>query len=378
MQLATFHYTEQGWSTTPFPDLDSDQTMIIVFGASTFYSDDAPLRELRASYPASHFIGCSTAGEIFQDAIHDQSLAVAVLAFEHTRLASARAEVAQATDSYEAGRKLATELYDGELQSLFVLSEGVTVNGSELVRGLNSVLPPNIVVTGGLAGDGDQFERTWVLGDGRPEQGIVVAVGMYGDRVRITHGSQGGWEIFGPERLVTHARENILYELDGQPALQLYKEYLGEQASELPASAMRFPLALRRAADDEAQIVRTILAVDEETQSLTFAGDIPQGHLAQLMKASFYGLIDGAIGAAAMASPNIAAPENSLAIAISCVGRRLVLGEYTEEELEAALEVLPPGIRQIGFYSYGEISPYAPGYCDLHNQTMTLTTIGES
>jgi hypothetical protein len=60
------------------------------------------------------------------------------------------------------------------------------------------------------------------------------------------------------------------------------------------------------------------------------------------------------------------------------VGRRLVLGSRTEEEIEATLEVLPKGTQQIGFYSYGEISPYTAGTCDLHNQTMTLTTLSEA
>jgi hypothetical protein len=125
--------------------------------------------------------------------------------------------------------------------------------------------------------------------------------------------------------------------------------------------------------------VRTVLAVDEQRQSMTFAGDIPQGSRAQLMRANFDRLIQGASDAATLAgAARDVRDGETLAIAISCVGRRLVLGERTEEEVEATLDVLPPGSRQIGFYSYGEISPYAKGPCDLHNQTMTLTTIAEA
>jgi hypothetical protein len=194
--------------------------------------------------------------------------------------------------------------------------------------------------------------------------------------VRIGHGSKGGWDIFGLERRVSRSEGNILYELDGKPALQLYKEYLGDLASGLPATALRFPLALRAHAADEKRIVRTILSVDEWNQSMTFAGDIPAGSLAQLMRANFDRLIEGASQAALMTRRHsVTSPP--LSIAISCVGRRLVLGEQAEEELEAALEMLPEGTQQVGFYSYGEISPYASGHCDLHNQTMTLTTIAE-
>jgi hypothetical protein len=247
------------------------------------------------------------------------------------------------------------------------------------VRGLNAILPSSVVVTGGLAGDGDRFERTWVIRDGIPHSGFVSAIGFYGERLRIGYGSKGGWDIFGPERLVTRAERSILYELDGKPALELYKKYLGDRAAGLPATALLFPLALRADSSDEKRIVRTILAVDETTQSMTFAGDIPQGYLAQLMKANFDRLVDGAAGAALMVREHQqeAPADPVLAIAISCVGRRLVLGEHTEDELEATLDGLPEGTQQIGFYSYGEIAPYGTGHCDLHNQTMTLTTISE-
>jgi len=251
------------------------------------------------------------------------------------------------------------------------------VNGTELVRGLSSVLPSSVVVTGGLAGDGDRFVRTWVIVDGMPRSGFASAVGFYGEQIRIGHGSKGGWDIFGPERIVTRSKGNELYELDGRPALELYKEYLGERASGLPATGLLFPLALRSDPSRSEQIVRTILAVDEDQQSMTFAGDIPQGSRAQLMKANFDRLVEGAFAAALMTKDGDGRSEPKLAIAISCVGRRLVLGERAEEEVEATLEALPKGTQQIGFYSYGEISPVANGRCDLHNQTMTLTVISE-
>jgi hypothetical protein len=215
--------------------------------------------------------------------------------------------------------------------------------------------------------------------NGSARSNVVCAAGLYGDRVTIGHGSRGGWDNFGPERLVTRSRGNVLFELDGRPALQLYKEYLGELASGLPSTGLLFPLALRANATDEKSLVRTILAVDEARQSMTFAGDMPEGALARLMRANFDRLIDGASEAASLAgNPHVGHADETLAIAISCVGRRLVLGERAEEEIEATLEMLPADTRQIGFYSYGEISPYAQGSCDLHNQTMTLTTIRES
>jgi hypothetical protein len=230
------------------------------------------------------------------------------------------------------------------------------------------------VVTGGLAGDGARFARTWVLSDGKPEANMVVAVGLYGDRVRVTHGSEGGWDPFGPERLVTASAGNVLHSLDGRPALALYKDYLGDRAAGLPGSALLFPLSLRDSKSGANRVVRTVLSVDETTQSLTFAGDIPTGHYARLMRANFDRLILGAQSAGVASFASHEGP--ALSIAISCVGRRLVLGERTEEETEATLVL--PGTTQVGFYSYGEISPHASGRCDLHNQTMTLTVVSET
>ena len=378
MDVTTISFDGKAW-TDAFPQLDSERTMVLVFGAPELASaHDEALAKLTAAFPKAHVVGCSSAGEIYGTKVVDDSLAVAVARFGHTDLATAYANVEQASDSFAAGQSIARDLEKPGLRGILVLSDGLNVNGSELVRGINAVVGSGVVVTGGLAGDGSRFKRTWILRDGKPATNVVCAVGFYGERVAIGHGSKGGWDKFGPERKVTRSEANVLYELDGEPALQLYKNYLGDRAQGLPATGLLFPLALRKDANDDKALVRTILAVDEDKQSLTFAGDVPQGYLVQLMRANFDRLI-GAAGDAALMTKQTAGIEgdNTLAVAISCIGRRLVLGERIEEELESALEVLPKGVKQVGFYSYGEISPYATGNCDLHNQTMTLTTITE-
>lgn len=374
MQIEMLRFDGRAW-TGPFSELDSERTLVLVFGASAFLDHPEPLRKLVSAFPASHIVGCSSSGEIFEDLIYDDSLAVAVTRFDHTDLRVAVAATSS-DSSHRAGRDLARALADPNLAGVLVLSEGLDVNGTDLVDGLTEGLP-GVAITGGLAGDGGRFERTWTLVDGKPHSGYVSALGFYGDRVHIGHGSQGGWDRFGPERIVTHSRGNVLYELDGEPALELYKQYLGELADGLPATGLLFPLALRETEHADRQVVRTIRAADEDTHSLTFAGDIPMGYRAQLMQANFDRLVGGAEAAAEHALvPDVPGPF--LTIAISCVGRRLVLGERTEDELEAVCHALPDGNHQVGFYSYGEISPYTEGTCDLHNQTMTLTVVAEA
>lgn len=377
MKTETVSFDGKKWSG-PMPALDSDTTAVMVFGASEFFDNPGPLFDVKNAFPKSVLVGCSSAGEIHGGRVSDNSLSVAVSKFESTRVASAWAPVATPEESFAAGKSLAKELTKPGLRGILVLSDGLNVNGSELVRGINSVIPPGVIVTGGLAGDGSRFKRSWVLRDGKPTTNGVTAAAFYGDKVSIGHGSKGGWDKFGPERVVTRSINNVLFELDNEPALPLYKKYLGDRASGLPATGLLFPLSLRSSGKDEKSLVRTILAVDEEQQSMTFAGDVPEGHLAQLMTANFDRLISAAGEAALMTKKTAGADDHdTLAIAISCVGRRLVLGERTEEELDSALDLLPKGTKQVGFYSYGELSPYGLGTCDLHNQTMTLTTLSE-
>jgi hypothetical protein len=382
MQLETFTYTiQKGWSIEKFPDLDSDNTLILIFAAPEFIDDEKSIQELAIFYTKAKIIGCSSAGEIFGSRISDNSLSVGVMKFDKTPLKIATMEITDAKNSEKVGEAIAQQLDSDDLRGIFVLSEGLNVNGSELVTGLNKTKQP-VVITGGLAGDGARFKHTWAIYNGKIVRNHIVAAGFYGKHIHIGHGSRGGWDIFGPERHITRSTNNILYELDNRPALELYKEYLGEKAAGLPATGLLYPLAIRKDSSDQKQLVRTILAVDEKEQALIFAGDIPSGYLAQLMRANFDRLITGANEAGELAAASLLEKNKSLdgpvlSVAISCVGRRLLLGERTEEETESTLESLPPKTQQIGFYSYGELSPYANGHCDLHNQTMTLTTICE-
>jgi hypothetical protein len=287
----------------------------------------------------------------------------------------AQIDLATTSGSDDAGRKLAAAIDQRGLRHVLVLSDGQHVNGSDLVRGLGEGLPKGVSVTGGLAGDGARFEETLVVA-GELRSNAVAALGLYGPELHIGYGSLGGWDPFGPVRQVTRSDGNVLFELDGKPALELYKTYLGEHAAGLPATGLLFPLNVTKS-EGERALVRTILSVDEARQSLTFAGDVPEGALAQLMKANFDRLIEGAEGAA-RASISASQGTVELALLISCVGRKLVLRQRTEEEVESVRDVVGEQAALTGFYSYGEICPaFAAADCQLHNQTMTITTLSE-
>ena len=366
-----------GWSPSVPGNTCHEAGLALVFGSNDLLKDERLIKEIRSAYPKAILTGCSTAGEIFGTQVLDDSLSVTAVQFESSAVKASMVQVGTALDSYQAGKELAGTIPHQNLVHVFVLSDGLNVNGSELVAGLTDNLPEHLNVTGGLSGDGDRFENTVVLWNDVAQSNTVVLVGLYGDRLNAGYGSLGGWDPFGPERLITRSEGNILYELDGQSALGLYKEYLGDHAEELPGSGLLFPLSLRTE-DKELGVVRTILAVDEDEKSMTFAGDVPEGSYAQLMKANFNRLIDGAIDAARTSYWAVGSSSPEFSILISCVGRKMVLKQRVEEEVEGVRDILGDGTVLTGFYSYGEISPFTPGAaCELHNQTMTITTFSE-
>jgi hypothetical protein len=369
------------WSDAGAGALKSDAQLVFVFGGTVKVSDPGLYDGLKKMYPQSHILMCSTAGEILDTTVSDKSLVLSAVHFEKSSLQFSQINIEKGEESYAAGLELATKLPAENLVHAMVFSDGLRVNGTSLVKGLAEKLPAGVSVTGGLVGDGSDFKHTYVGLDEPPREGKIVLIGFYGQSLKVGYGSMGGWDPFGPERVVTKAKNNVLFELDEKPALALYKEYLGELASGLPSTGLLFPLNIRLPEDSDKknEVVRTLLAINEQDQSMTFAGDIPQGALAKLMKANFERLVDGASTAAGLSSGIMGLNKTELAILISCIGRKLVLKERIEEETEAVRSVLGKQAMMTGFYSYGEICPTAPTekQCRLHNQTMTITTFRE-
>ena len=364
-----------GWKTRSSTLSGAQPQLVLVFGGRELLEDPAHVSAMHQSYPQARIVLASTSGEITGTEVTEDHLALTAIAFEKTILACAVCDVTGPAESRRAGQDLARQLAGPDLVNVFIVSDGGKVNGTDLALGFNETMPKGVTLTGGLAGDGTRFARTVVGLDSAPVAGRIVAIGFYGKNLEVGFGSSGGWSPFGPERKVTRAEGNTLFELDGQSALKLYMEYLGDQAAQLPGSALRFPLSLA-APDGSAAVVRTILSIDQDTGSMVFAGDIPSGGRVHFMRASYEDLIEGA-GRAAEDSKQSQSSE--LAICVSCVGRRIVLGQRTEEETENVRDILGDGPVVTGFYSYGELAPAGHDVsCQLHNQTMTITTLRET
>lgn len=374
MKVQQLSLNEETWLNA-IDVLNINTNLCLLFASPDFKLTQRVVEALSQRFKNAFIVGCSTAGEISDVAVRDRTISLTAIEFEKTTTKLISSQINDGSCSFEKGQDIAEALWQDDLKHVLIFSDGLNVNGADLVSGLKSKLK-NVSITGGLAADGADFKKTFVINNTKISDKTIVGLGLYGSNLNVGYGSKGGWDSFGIERKVTKSHKNVLYELDGMPALQLYKSFLGQQAENLPLSALLFPLSMR-CHEINRPVVRTILGVNEEEQSLTFAGNIHENSYVRLMKSNIDRLIDGAEDSAAIASEKLNG-STELAILISCVGRRLVMKQMVEEEVEAVKDIMGDAVTLTGFYSYGEIAPFEKSSpCELHNQTMTITTLSE-
>lgn len=357
--------------------IESNVNLVLAFGEKGILANDKMYHQLRAKYTIADIVLCSTSGEIFNNTVLDNTVSITAIEFDNTSVQSVEVSIDDCLSSFDAGVTLVNQLALQGLTYIMVISDGAKVNGSELVRGMNNVIQNKVPITGGLAGDAARFQSTLVGLNNEPASGKIVCIGFYGDRFKVSHGSMGGWDMFGPERTITKSESNKVFEIDDKNAIELYKSYLGKYVDELPGSALLFPLSVTLPGTQN-PVVRTILNIDYENNAMVFAGDVPLNSQVRFMKANFDKLVDAAAQAGNNAFKMNMEKKPTLALLISCVGRKLILDNRIEEEVNAVSEIFGTETLLAGFYSYGEISPFSSNtQCQLHNQTMTITTFDE-
>lgn len=359
--------------------LSIEPQLVLVFGYTGHFADPRLAQSLAHTFPHAQRVGCTTAGEITAAGVVNHTTVVTAIRFNSTAFKVATAALPTMENSFDAGAALANEIASTDLQAVLVLGQGVHINGSAMIEGMVSRLGASLPITGGLAGDDGEFVKTYTLSNEGVSTNRIVGIGFCGEHVLFSHGSFGGWRPFGPTRKVTRCVGNLLYELDGEPALDVYKRYLGDYAKDLPGSGLLFPFEMLSDARESLGQIRTILGVNEDDGSLVLAGVInPNGYL-RLMHAHTNDLVDGAETAAKATISGVAACDGqALGLLVSCVGRKLVMGGRVDEEVEAVQDILGKNTIVCGFYSNGEICPgYQLEACSLHNQTMTITYLAE-
>jgi hypothetical protein len=371
----------QGWKDIGSQNVGQKANLVLAFGSTAQVKNLETYKQLLSWYPKAEIVLGSSAGEILGANVSDDTVVVTAISFKDTVIKTFKAEINTFEESYDVGLQLSKKISTEGLVHVMIFTDGLKVNGSKFIAGLQESVLKNISITGGFAGDGMDFKETALGLNDSAKSGNIIAVGFYGNSLKVGYGSLGGWDSFGVERIITKSHDNILYEMDGKPALPLFKEYLGEKAKDLPASGLLFPLNIRikTHSGKEVNIVRSFLKVDEETQSITFFADVPEGVPARLMKANFDRLIEASGGAATMSLVGLDNNKPELAILVPCIGRKAVLKERTEEELDEVKNIIGDQAVMAGFYGYGEFCPSDPNEkrCHIHNQTMTLTTFKE-
>ncbi|PHQ28120.1 FIST signal transduction protein [Leeuwenhoekiella nanhaiensis] len=358
------------------PKQDLKNPLVLIFGNRFLLEEAVTFDELRKLFPDGHLVFGSSSGDLIADSVNDEHLSVTAIELERAHFEVQTINVRSvAYNSERAGREVVSKLNPEGLKHIFVVSEGSSVNGSALTKGMQAAAP-KVLITGGLCGDDARFERTLAGYNKPPDDGEIVVIGFYGESFEASFSLYGGWIPFGPQRVVTRSEGNVLYEIDGKPALDLYRMYLGEKAKELRGSALIYPLNVTSTENNQA-FVRTILQIDEAQNAMILAGDVPEQALVQLMMTNTDSLAMASETAALRALEGRTVPPQ-LALLISCIGRKLVLSQRVEEEVEEVREVLGEDVIISGMYSYGEIAPfYGERSCKLHNQTMTITLISE-
>jgi len=323
-------------SKSPLPEAN----WVLVFTSSARLKERGFTKTLQKRYPNAEIIGCSTSGEINAEGAHDDSVQITAMLWERSTLKFLAKPINTMAQSHALGAQIASELQQPDLKGVFLLSDGLNINGSELVEGVQEVLS-NIPITGGLAGDGTDFTQTLLLHNSQVNDRIVIAVGIYGEHAIVTSGEEGGWKPYGPPRKVTRSIKNVVYELDNKPALPLYKMYIGQHyANGLPASGLDFPFAIM-AEDKSITVIRTVAAVNDNDNSMSFFGNVNEGSTIRFLRSDHDRLVNAASDAASQVlNKGINLNDKALAICVSCVGRKLVMKEQLSDEVFAVQRLL--------------------------------------
>jgi hypothetical protein len=380
MKSFNISYENAKWSGLEnIPNKSVENEFILIFASRDLLEQEEWLKPLKARFPNTPLVYCSTAGEINRNLINDNTAQCSLLQFDATQVKFNVGNLSDYANSFELGKSMAKKIDTTQLKHVLIFVDGQLINGDDLLSGIQVETQKEVLISGGVAGDGARFTKTLVGLNEDLKPGNVVTIALYGDKVRVGTAYQGGWDIFGVEKMITKSEGNVLHEIDQENALDLYKKYLGQYAEELPGSALLFPISIK-SQDSDSYIVRTILSIDEKNKTMTFAGNVPEGSSIRFMKSSVDRLVQAASDAGSEAIKQITDEKTDaqFALLVSCVGRKLAMGSRAEEEVEAALEQLPANIQIAGFFSYGEIAPNKNNRINyLHNQTMTITTIGE-
>ena len=350
-------------------------SFILVFTSRSNMESAEWLKVVQKQYPEADVISCSTSGEVYFSELTHEAITGMAVSLEKTHFAIHSAKLAEQEGSFELGKSLANQFSTKDLKHVLLFGDGWLVNGSDLVQGMYASLGKEVSISGGLAGDGANFSKTLVGLNDDIDQRMAVAIGFYGDALKVGFGGHGGWSELGEAYEVTESEGREILKLGNEHSLPLYKQFLGDDADGLPGSALLYPVAVWLPGAED-YVVRTVFNTDEFDQSITLGEPTPQGARLQFMRARFDDLLNGVKGAAEEALTHLG-EQPEMALMVSCIGRKLLFNQQIDQEIEETHQILGPQTPIGGFYSYGEICPVQKDLAALHHQMLTLTVFAE-
>jgi hypothetical protein len=325
--------------------------------------------------PTTRVIGCSSCAEINSEDATTGSVTAMGL-----RLGGLTATVVhardEAHDSRAVGRRIGEALAGTDPSLVILLVDGITLNSTPVLAGIQSVLGARVPVVGGVAADDLSFKHTEEYVDGEVLTGAAVALALTGP-LAVRTVVAGGWQALGEARVITRAADSkTITELDGTPALEVYRHYLGTFGRDLDNAGLEFPIGVVTMPGDagpaDEPFVRAVQGAAADGRGVRVSGDIAEGATVRMMRASRDELIASAAAGMAAAAAEL---TPALALVFDCAGRKVVLGTRYQEELRAAFARLPEGLPKVGFFTYGELAPRA-GRTIHHDETFTAVLIG--
>jgi len=320
-------------------------------------------------------IGASTCGEIlFNDERNNILEESIILILAETKSKAFEIEFFEKTEenSYLAGLEAGKWGKNRFRNPIFLtLLSGLKSDGEKFIKGLKESATDEVKVFGGLAGDDSLFKETFVFYNNNSINNGAAVLLLDGDKFESDGISTSGWIGLGAEKKITRSEGNVVYTIDDEPAMEVYKKYLDIKDEDLPGIGVEYPLLVYR--DNGTNVLRAVLQVNKENKSLIFAGTVEEGSTVKFSSSPGFEVIEQTKKEISLKWKSNNTAE--IIFIFSCMARHLAMGPNIEEEIKIAYQLWQVPIA--GFFTYGEIGVNYKGICDFHNETLALLLIKE-
>jgi len=358
--------------------LEQDKASLLVVFCSDAYDLELLIRTISERSNGAPLIGCSTAGEIGASGPGDSSVVVTALGGEGFSIATALATGASGRLRLASAEVAASvsRLAERPHKVLMLLSDGLSGDQQEVVRGAYSVVGAAVPLVGGCAGDDLKMKRTYQFHGTQVVTDAVVGAAIASDSP-MGIGVRHGWRRVGEPMLVTGSADNRVDTLDDKPALDIYLDRLNAppsartDAAAFTRFAITHPLGLSRRSGEE---VRFVGEANFEDRSLICIAGVPQGGLAWFMEGDDTSVLEATDAACSDALASLHGHRPVGFLAFDCIARRGVLGDEGIRREVSRIGLHAGGAPIAGFYTYGEIAR-TNGVSGFHNQTLVILAL---